>query len=182
MKTPPGNFVRHSTPLGEIVMEEREGKISRLLFANEFSPSVCEKNSALLANACRQLDEYFSGARKEFSLPLAPSGTPFQKRIWDELEKIPFGETASYKGIAARAGLANAVRAVGSACGKNPILFLIPCHRVISASGALGGFRAGLDAKKFLLKLENATETREKLAKSLRSRSAKSSLSATCRQ
>lgn len=102
-----------------------------------------------------QLDEYFSGKRKSFNIEINPQGTKFQKAVWEELLKIPYGETRSYSEIAERVGKHNAQRAVGSACNKNPILVLIPCHRVISKKGNLAGYACGLDIKRELLKIEN---------------------------
>ena len=110
----------------------------------------------MLAEAARQLTEYFAGERREFALPLAPSGTPFRRRVWQAMQAIPYGQTRSY-GDLARA-LDSAPRAVGGACGANPIPLVIPCHRVVGAGGALGGFSggAGCDTKRQLLALERA--------------------------
>ena len=110
-------------------------------------------------NVATQLDEYFAGSRKLFNLQIQPKGTKFQIKVWDELIKIPYGETKSYQEIAEIIGNPNAQRAVGSACNKNPILLIIPCHRVIAKSGKLTGFAYGLDIKKHLLKLENINRT-----------------------
>ena len=107
-------------------------------------------------NVATQLDEYFTGSRKHFNLQIQPKGTEFQIKVWEELIKIPYGETKSYQEIAEIIGKPNAQRAVGSACNKNPILLIIPCHRVIAKSGKLTGFAYGLDIKKHLLKLENS--------------------------
>src|SRR5205807_8092287 len=95
-----------------------------------------------------------AGARRTFDLPLAPSGTPFQRRVWDELLTIPFGETLSYGALAERLG--SSARAVGGAVGSNPICVIIPCHRVIGADGSLTGFAFGTDMKRALLELEGA--------------------------
>lgn len=102
-----------------------------------------------------QLNEYFSGKRKVFDLKLNPQGTDFQKRVWLELSKIPYGEVKSYSQIAQQIQNPNAVRAVGSACNKNPIMIIIPCHRVISKNGNLGGFAYGNLIKQKLLNLEH---------------------------
>ncbi|MBO5434539.1 methylated-DNA--[protein]-cysteine S-methyltransferase [bacterium] len=110
-------------------------------------------------NVATQLDEYFTGSRKHFNLQIQPEGTEFQIKVWEELIKIPYGETKSYQEIAEIIGNPNAQRAVGSACNKNPILLIIPCHRVIAKSGKLTGFAYGLDIKKHLLKLENINRT-----------------------
>lgn len=108
----------------------------------------------LLQEAIRQLEEYFSGKRTLFSLPLHPTGTDFQQATWRALQQIPYGETRSYQQIAEQIGHPKAVRAVGTANGKNPLPLLIPCHRVITSSGKLGGFAAGIDIKRKLLDLE----------------------------
>ena len=104
--------------------------------------------------ACQQLREYFAGERKTFDLPLQLSGTEFQVQVLEELQKIPYGETASYGDIARRIGRPKAMRAVGAANGRNPIPIIIPCHRVIGSTGDLTGFGGGLDTKEALLRLE----------------------------
>jgi len=101
-----------------------------------------------------QLDEYFRGERLEFHLPVDPQGSPFQREVWSELRKIPYGETRTYGEIAAAIGHLRAERAVGAANGANPIPIIIPCHRVIGADGSLTGFGGGIAAKKLLLMLE----------------------------
>ncbi|MGA9418163.1 MAG: methylated-DNA--[protein]-cysteine S-methyltransferase [Candidatus Cybelea sp.] len=108
----------------------------------------------VLVEAARQLDQYFAGQRKEFELKLEFRGTDFQKRVWDELLKIPFGETRTYGEIARRLGNVNAMRAVGAANGRNPIPIIAPCHRVIGASGDLVGFGGGLEVKEYLINFE----------------------------
>lgn len=108
----------------------------------------------MLAEARRQLSEYFAGQRQAFSVELDFQGTAFQSRVWQALLTIPFGETRSYKQIAVQIGSPAAVRAVGAANGRNPISIIAPCHRVIGASGKLTGFAGGLAAKDFLLRLE----------------------------
>ncbi len=102
----------------------------------------------------RQLEEYFAGERKEFDLPLHLSGTDFQVRVLEELQRIPYGQTTSYGAVAQRIGSPKAMRAVGAANGRNPIPIVIPCHRVIGSSGDLTGFGGGLDTKAELLRLE----------------------------
>lgn len=102
----------------------------------------------------RQLREFFDGSRKEFDLPLSPKGTEFQKRVWTELRRIPFGATRSYQEIAVAIGRPAATRAVGAANGSNPIPIVVPCHRVIGANGSLTGFGGGLPVKRWLLEHE----------------------------
>ncbi len=108
----------------------------------------------LLARAAEQLGEYFAGARRDFDLPLDPAGTPFQRRVWTEMARIPFGATESYGALAREVG--SVARAVGGACGANPIPIVIPCHRVVGEGGALGGFSGGtgVETKIALLELE----------------------------
>jgi methylated-DNA-[protein]-cysteine S-methyltransferase len=106
---------------------------------------------APLSEAARQLAAYFAGDRTEFDLPLAPAGTEFQKRVWDELTRIPYGLTVSYGEIAERIGNPKGVRAVGLANGRNPISIVVPCHRVIGANGKLVGYGGGLPRKEWLL-------------------------------
>ena len=105
----------------------------------------------------RQLREYFSGKRTVFDLPVSPHGTNFRRTVWNALTGIPFGETRSYSDIASDIGKPSAKRAVGNAVGDNPILIVVPCHRVIRSDGGTGGFSAGTDMKQFLLKLEGHT-------------------------
>ncbi|GAC1037109.1 methylated-DNA--[protein]-cysteine S-methyltransferase [Pseudomonas sp. No.117] len=110
----------------------------------------------ILQRACQQLGEYFSGRRLTFELPLAPRGTPFQLEVWQALARIPHGQTWSYGQLASHLGRPQAMRAVGAANGRNPLPIVLPCHRVIGASGALTGFGGGLPTKQFLLELEGA--------------------------
>ena len=119
------------------------------------SCGILSKRVGYFAKVALQLDEYFAGKRTKFELNISPKGTEFQKRVWAELLKIPYGKTKSYQEIAEMIGNPNAQRAVGSACNKNPILLIIPCHRVISKTGKLTGFACGVDRKEQLLKLES---------------------------
>ena len=121
------------------------------------SDAIC-RDTPLLLEARRQLEEYFAGLRAAFSLPLAPEGTDFQKAVWRELENIPYGETRTYGQIARALGNPNASRAVGMANHKNPVAIMIPCHRVIGADGSLTGYAGGLDIKETLLRLEGAIQ------------------------
>ena len=113
-----------------------------------------DKGSEVLDKALKQMNEYFSGERKKFDLPLYFEGTEFQKSVWNELRKIPYGTTVSYKDIAEGIKNEKAVRAVGNANNKNKIMIIVPCHRVIGKNGKLVGFAGGLDKKEFLLKHE----------------------------
>ena len=113
-----------------------------------------DKGSEVLDKALKQMNEYFSGKRKKFDLPLYFEGTEFQKSVWNELRKIPYGTTVSYKDIAEGINNEKAVRAVGNANNKNKIMIIVPCHRVIGKNGKLVGFAGGLDKKEFLLEHE----------------------------
>lgn len=108
----------------------------------------------VLVETARQLAEYFAGVRREFSIPLSPEGTEFQRSVWNALCSIPYGGTAAYGEIAARIGNPNACRAVGGANNRNPIAIIVPCHRVVGANGELTGYAGGLSTKAFLLALE----------------------------
>lgn len=146
-------FAYLSSPVGTLTLTEKDGLLTGLYFGRLSRPGQ-ERVSPLLEEASRQLSEYFSGKRREFSLPLAPKGTPFQLRVWRALETIPYGETRSYGDIARFIGSPKACRAVGMANHRNPISIIVPCHRVVGANGSLTGYGGGLDAKRFLLDLE----------------------------
>lgn len=136
--------------LGPITIFEEGGKIVSLLF----SYSEHSDSSPLLEKAKEEIEEYFQGKRKTFDLPLDAKGTEFQKRVWKELLDIRYGETLSYGEIGDRIGT-KAYRAIGNACGKNPIPILIPCHRVVGKDN-IGGFSLGLDLKRKLLNIERS--------------------------
>lgn len=114
------------------------------------------EEAVLLKRLCTELEEYAAGRRRAFDLPLNPAGTPFQRQVWRALLDIPYGETRSYGALAAAIGKPGAARAVGAACGRNPLVVLIPCHRVVGADGALTGYSAegGVERKAALLELE----------------------------
>lgn len=149
-----------NSPVGELRIVEHDGAITQI----EFSPfrdsdgrprGDRDDQHPVLVEASRQLAAYFVRDLKEFDLPLAPQGSEFQQRVWEQLRGIAYGETASYGEIAARLGKTNAAsRAVGLANGRNPIPIVIPCHRVIGADGTLTGYAGGLDRKQTLLGLE----------------------------
>jgi methylated-DNA-[protein]-cysteine S-methyltransferase len=114
------------------------------------------RDDAALAGVRLQLEEYFAGTRTAFDLPVAPAGTPFQQRVWDELQRIGYGETITYGELAARIGRVGSARAAGSANGANPVSIVIPCHRVVGADGSLTGYGGGLEAKRRLLEHERS--------------------------
>ncbi|MEE9209715.1 MAG: methylated-DNA--[protein]-cysteine S-methyltransferase [Kiloniellales bacterium] len=146
------------SPVGRLSITEAGGTVVRIAWSDHEAgdPRAQPGETPLLARAAEQLGEYFAGARRDFDLPLNPAGTPFQRRVWTEMARIPFGATASYGALAREAG--SVARAVGGACGANPIPIVIPCHRVVGEGGALGGFSggAGPATKRALLELEGA--------------------------
>ncbi|MCL2111835.1 MAG: methylated-DNA--[protein]-cysteine S-methyltransferase [Clostridiales bacterium] len=142
-------------PTGPVRIAEADGSIVGVTFAGTNPPGGFEeRESPLIKRAVKQLDEYFAGKRREFDLPLAFSGTDFQRKVWAALLTIPYGETRTYGEIAAQIGNPQAARAVGMANNRNPISIICPCHRVIGANGALVGYGGGLPAKRLLLDLE----------------------------
>ncbi len=149
-----------NSPAGQLKLVSNDYKLSALLWPCErvgrvsMDDSRMSNDDPILNAASEQLDEYFAGERKCFDVPLSPSGTAFQVEVWNGLREIAWGETISYRTLAARIGRPKAVRAVGAAIGRNPISIIIPCHRVIGASGELTGFAGGLDTKRALLDLE----------------------------
>jgi methylated-DNA-[protein]-cysteine S-methyltransferase len=150
----------YESPLGPITLTASPRGLTGLFFDNE-APRLDDgaRDPGALAEARRELDEYFAGARRVFELPLDPSGTAFQRRVWDELLRVEYGTTTTYGALARRIGRPSAIRAVGAANGRNPISIVVPCHRVIGASGDLTGYGGGLDRKRALLELERQTRS-----------------------
>ena len=152
------------SPIGELTLVASDRGLAAIHFPCHAEPRSegarvegRRTNHPILGETRRQLDEYFAGKRKSFDLPLDFVGTEFQKRVWNELLKIPFGETRTYGEIAEKLGNKNAMRAVGAANGQNPIPIVAPCHRVIGASGSLVGFGGGLETKARLLDHERGS-------------------------
>jgi len=133
----------------------RHGRNMRKLTTAAVDMSLSYADSAVLDEAEAQLVEYFSGTRREFSLDIAFCGTPFQKAVWRELMKIPYGMTVDYAGLSERVGRPSAVRAVANAVGANTVSIIVPCHRVVGRDGSLTGYAGGIRAKRVLLTLEN---------------------------
>lgn len=160
----PYEYTLMPSPVGQLTLVARDGKLSAILWETERANRVRlgelheANNSPVLLEAQRQLQEYFAGTRNQFTLELDFTGTDFQKQVWQALLTIPFGETRSYSQIAQQIGNPKAVRAVGAANGRNPISIIAPCHRVIGASGELTGFAGGLQAKQYLLALEGTSQ------------------------
>ncbi len=151
MTSPVGTLYLAATARGLSELYFREPESTWLLTLKGDSPAVRH-----LVAAVHQLEEYFAGRRTEFDVPLDVQGTDFQRRVWDELSKIPYGATCSYREVARRIANDRAVRAVGTANGRNPVSIIVPCHRVIAADGTLGGYGGGLPAKSTLLTLERS--------------------------
>jgi methylated-DNA-[protein]-cysteine S-methyltransferase len=139
----------YESPLGNIKIMSNENGITHVLFTTE--PRGEEVITSSVESCIEQLGEYFHRGRKFFSLDLDPRGTDFQKRVWAELQTIPFGSTISYEELAIRVGDIKAIRAVGLANGQNPVAIIIPCHRVIGKNGDLTGYAGGLENKEWLL-------------------------------
>jgi len=148
------------SPVGKLTLVATDKSLIAVLWEEDdpkrvrLSHSQTVKNHAILQETEKQLREYFAGKRRKFSLPLQMNGTPFQVRVWKGLEQIPFGKRISYSELALKIGNSNACRAVGGANGRNPISIIVPCHRVVGASGKLTGFAGGLKVKQFLLDFE----------------------------
>ena len=147
-----------NTPLGRIGIAGREAGITNIFFGKTVQPGdYVEEETPVLKEAAKQLQAYFSGELKTFTVPVLMEGTAFQKQVWQALVEIPYGQIRSYGQLSQGIfGRANAARAVGHANARNPISIIVPCHRVIGASGVLTGYAGGLKAKELLLKLEGA--------------------------
>lgn len=142
------------TPIGTLTLSSNGRALTRLWLTDTDlgdDGTVPSEEDAVLAAARDQLEAYFDMRLRQFDLPLEPQGTEFQRRVWDSLKRIPFGETISYAELARRVDNPKAVRAVGAANGRNPLMIIVPCHRVIGADGSLTGFGAGIERKRWLL-------------------------------
>ena len=150
----------YASPLGEIVLAAEGAALTGLWFDGQqhFPPALPAPGefaaSPVLEAAARWLAGYFAGAQSVFAPPLAPEGTPFQRKVWERLRAIPYGETMTYGALAAALG--SSARAVGGAVARNPISLVIPCHRVVGAGGTLTGYAGGIERKEYLLRLEHA--------------------------
>ena len=158
------NYTNVASPIGELLLVSDDSGLRAIGFPEGKGRVTPESgwsrgSDKTLDLAAAQLEEYFSGGRQTFKLPLAPTGTPFQLAVLDALLTVPYGATCSYADIAVQIGRPKAVRAIGAANGRNPLPIVIPCHRVIGSTGALVGFGGGLDAKQRLLDLESRGRT-----------------------
>ncbi len=156
----------YDSPVGRLVIGTRDGCVVMCDYENRTgtiaksfhrtNPDAGDKDEQLIFRVKAQLDKYFSGALREFDLPVMLSGSECERRVYEALMKIPYGVTVSYSEVAAKAGNPLAVRSVASAIGRNPLAIIIPCHRVIGRDGKLHGYAGGLDAKKYLLTIEGS--------------------------
>jgi methylated-DNA-[protein]-cysteine S-methyltransferase len=159
-------FKTMKSPVGELTLVGSDRGLAAVLWEDDDRTRVRlgatkeERTHPVLVQAQQQLEEYFAGKRRKFTVKLDPAGTEFQNKVWSALRTIPFGETRSYGEIADQIGSRKAVRAVGAANGRNPISIIVPCHRVIGADGKLTGFAGGLDVKARLLALEGGSVSR----------------------
>jgi methylated-DNA-[protein]-cysteine S-methyltransferase len=149
------HYATTDSPIGELLVLGDKEKVRGLLMNGDgtFDDRKLEltQDQEAFADTIKQLEQYFAGDRDTFELPLEPSGTEFQRAVWNALEQIPYGETRSYGEIAAQVGRPKAARAVGMANNRNPIAVIVPCHRVIGSGGALVGYAGGLERKIWLL-------------------------------
>jgi methylated-DNA-[protein]-cysteine S-methyltransferase len=140
-----------SSTVGPLTLEGDDHALTRLGFGEPRAP---QGDAAAVAAAAIQLEQYFAGERTDFDLDLELAGTPFERRVWEEVRAIPYGETATYAEIARQIGRPSACRAVGRANGRNPVAVIVPCHRVVGSDGSLTGYAGGIEMKRALLDLE----------------------------
>lgn len=156
------HFDRLETPIGDLIMAAGDGGLEYVSFQDSSNGKLTNKwtyNPTYMAQYTVQMKEYLAGDRKTFTLKLQPQGTQFQQKVWQALTEIPFGTTITYGELAEIVGNPGASRAVGNANGRNPIVIVQPCHRVVAAQAKLGGFSAGIYRKRFLLGLEKGVST-----------------------
>ncbi|MCP5189361.1 MAG: methylated-DNA--[protein]-cysteine S-methyltransferase [Pseudomonadales bacterium] len=152
------NYQLLATPIGTLRLLSNGEQLLRIEFgeAGALPPGTRRANDPVLQRGSEQLDEYFTGHRKQFDLPLAPRGTAFQQAVWQALTAIPWGQWRSYGALAAAIGQPRSARAVGAANRRNPLPIVVPCHRVVGSDGSLTGFAGGLEVKRYLLELEGS--------------------------
>jgi methylated-DNA-[protein]-cysteine S-methyltransferase len=151
----------HSQAVGWLEFRVGDKGVRSISFISKPAVQQSSKDDPLTAQLVKELDDYFAGSSKHFSIPLDPcEGTPFQRRVWDQLQQIPYGQTCSYRDVAIAVGNPAGARAVGLANKRNCIAIVIPCHRVISSNGDLGGYDSGLHIKRALLELEGVKVSR----------------------
>ena len=151
------DLIFYHSPVGRLALMGEGDVLIALSLPNQPVPFIAERETAVLKDAKRQLDSYFKGTLRKFDVPLKLTGTPFRLKVWQALQNIPYGQTISYGELAQWIGQPTASRAVGGANHHNPISIIVPCHRVIAADGAIGGYGGGLALKRTLLQLEGVT-------------------------
>ena len=157
-------YARIETPQGTLLATSRDGALTGLYFENQkYFPAmdrdwIEDPQAAPLPECAKQVRQYFEGTRTSFDIPLAPEGTDFQRRVWKQIARIPFGETITYSELAARAKAPGSARAAGAATGRNPISIVVPCHRVVGTGGSLTGYAGGLHRKTRLLEMEGVLQ------------------------
>ncbi|HEY3179210.1 MAG TPA: methylated-DNA--[protein]-cysteine S-methyltransferase [Casimicrobiaceae bacterium] len=148
------------SPLGDVLLVANGDALSGVYFADQkYLPPIDpawqeDQERAVLRSAHNQLGQYFAGSRRRFELTLAPTGTPFQRAVWNAIAQVPWGETLTYAELASRVGHPGSARAAGAATGRNPLSIVVPCHRIVGSDGSLTGYAGGLDRKRKLLVLE----------------------------
>jgi methylated-DNA-[protein]-cysteine S-methyltransferase len=157
-------YARFATPIGTLLATACGGALTGLYFDGErHAPAIRagwveDADAAPFGECRRQIREYLEGVRREFDVPLAPEGSEFQRRVWIEIARIPYGETITYAELATRAGAPGSARAAGTATGRNPVSILVPCHRVVGSDGSLTGYAGGVARKRRLLDIEEARQ------------------------
>jgi methylated-DNA-[protein]-cysteine S-methyltransferase len=157
-------YTRIATPIGTLIATAVDGALTGLYFHDEkHAPKMTkdwseDASAEPFAECCKQVREYFDGSRNTFDLPLAPEGTDFQRRVWKEIARIPYGKTITYAELAQRAGAPGSARAAGAATGRNPISIVVPCHRIVGSDGSLTGYAGGLPRKTRLLEIEGVLQ------------------------
>ena len=157
------SYITVKSPIGPLTLMADSFALKEIRFGSVCPDGASRAVNPVLSHALWELEAYFAGKLRVFTVPLAPEGTDFQKRVWDALLRIPYGRTASYGIIAAQAGSPRAFRAVGQACHCNPVPIIIPCHRVLPSVGGLGGYAGGAEIKRMLLELENEASGKKSL-------------------
>ena len=157
-------YAKMNTPIGTLLATARDGALTGLYYERgRHVPAIGrdwikDARAKPFGECARQIGEYFDGNRKSFELPLAPEGSDFQRAVWNEIARIPYGETITYAELAKRAGAPGSARAAGAATGRNPISIIVPCHRVMGANGSLTGYAGGVARKAKLLEIEDARQ------------------------
>ncbi len=161
------SYIRFATPIGTLFATSAGAALTGLYYeGGRHAPQIArtwieDPTAAPLAECAQQVKEFLDGKRERFDLPLAPEGSEFQRRVWIEIARIPYGETLTYARLARRAGAPGAARAAGAATGRNPLSIIVPCHRVVGTDGSLTGYAGGIERKTRLLEIEGVLRAAE---------------------